>query len=100
MSIKSTSKRVAEILPFFVDWSAWVAGEADQLGQAVSIATATWAADGGVTVLGSPAPSLSANIATVWVSGGVAGTTATLTCTATTNRGHTVVRSISIVVSA
>lgn len=78
------------VLPFSVDWSAWLTNEGD------TAATATWTVSPGITQAASPAPSIVSGKATVWLSGGVDGNNYTATCLLTTTGGRTDERTISI----
>ena len=87
--IATYDKDPAAILDYSIDWSAW-------LPSGDTIDSATWTASTGLTVEASPAPSVAAGIATVWISGGVAGTRYRLTCQVTTDAGRVDERSIAI----
>jgi hypothetical protein len=77
-------------LDYSIDWSAWLPS-----GDAIS--TAAWStSDAELVVEGSPAPSVSAGVATVWLSGGTAGTHYTVTCRVTTTGGRIDDRSIRL----
>lgn len=72
---------------FVVDWSAFL-----QAGGGDVLFTATWTADPGITILTTPpyAPSTTASLATVWLTGGTPGTNYRITCRATTVLGRIV----------
>lgn len=73
------------VLDFSVDWSEWLAtGE--------TISASTWTADG-VTVDSDTAGATST---TAWLSGGTAGTQATVTNRITTNQSRTDDRTLTI----
>lgn len=97
-SILIVSKSPADVLPVFVDWRLWLAGESEQLGVAVSIASCSWSADG-VDLLASPPPSVTGTVASTWIGGGSAGR-AVITCRITTDAGHDVSRSVDVLVTA
>jgi hypothetical protein len=72
-------KDPSAVLPYIVDWTAWMeAGD--------SITAAAWTSTG-LTVQESPAPSNTETTATVWLSGGAAGTTYSVDCHITTTNG-------------
>jgi hypothetical protein len=52
-------------LDYAIDWSEWLGVD--------SISLSTWEADEGITIATDPAPSLSGQRATVWLSGGTVG---------------------------
>jgi len=101
MIIKRVTKRAGDTFPLFMRWTSWLAGESEQLGTTVTIATVTWSVEGGITILGSPPPTLIGDVARVWVSSGTpSGTPSLVRCTITTTQGHTVSRSIAVTVRA
>jgi hypothetical protein len=63
-------------LDYQIDWSEW-------LGDGESIATAVWSCADTSVALGTN--SATATTATVWISGGTAGASITLTCRVTTD---------------
>lgn len=63
-------------LDYSFDWTAWLALAAD------TIASVVWIKDAALTVVSQ---SFTARTATVFLSGGVAGTVLSLTCRITTN---------------
>lgn len=75
-------------LDYSIDWSTW-------LPSGDTISSVSWTGTG-VTVEGSPAPSVASGIATAWVSGGTADTDATLACLVTTTAGRIDERTIRI----
>jgi hypothetical protein len=74
-------------LDYVVDWSAWLDGD--------TIATSTWDAGAGITV---ESESDNETTATVWLSGGTAGTDYAVTNTIVTDGGRTDERTIRIAV--
>lgn len=89
MIIAEFEKAPASKLDFSMNWTPWLtAGDA--------ISTATWTAATGITISSSPTPSLSANVATLWLEGGTAGVNYTVTCAVVTTGGRTDERSIQI----
>jgi hypothetical protein len=75
------------VLDFDFDWSAkWLA-----TGETISTFTVSRTGD---VVIDSSAQS--GGVVTVWLSGGTAGTTATVTCRITTNQGRTDDRTITV----
>lgn len=77
-------------LPFSVDWSLWLANEGD------TAADVTWLVPTGLIKESSPAPILVAGKATVWLSGGTAGTNYSVTCRLTTAGGRIDDRTIKV----
>lgn len=76
------------VLDFSVDWSGWLAsGE--------SLSTSTFTVDAGIT---KDSESNDTSSATVWLSGGTAGTSYTVTNQITTSAGRTDERSMTIAV--
>lgn len=72
-----------DVLDFEWDWATngWLyAGD--------TIATVEWTAESGITVETNPAISNTDTTATVWIGGGTAGTTYTITCQITTAAGR------------
>lgn len=59
---QSHSKDPDAVLDYMVDWTNWLAGD--------TIATSTWSADTGITI---DSNTNTTTVATVWLSGGVAG---------------------------
>lgn len=59
-------------LDFSVDWGEWLA-------QGDAIAASSWTCQEGITILGSPAPTYSATIATAWLGGGTVDRSYTVT---------------------
>lgn len=86
MPIKDPDSR----LPFSVDWTAWLSNE-DDTG-----ASATWIAPAGIVQEASPAPSLTAGVATAWFSGGTDGKDYRITCRLTTAGGRVDDRTVVI----
>lgn len=77
-------------LPFAVDWSAWLTNEGD------TAASVAWLVPAGLTQVSNPAPTFASGKATVWLSGGTAGTDYLVTCRMTTTGGRVDDRSIRI----
>lgn len=73
------------VLDYVIDWATWLDGD--------TIATSEWAAVGGITI---EQDSHTSTIATVWLSGGVAGGWYTVTNHITTADGREDDRSIQI----
>lgn len=67
-----------EVLDYKLDWTDRLAGD--------TVATSVWAAEAGITIDSNVFDDTSA---TVWVSGGTAGTTYRMTNTITTAAGRT-----------
>lgn len=80
-------KDPSAVLDYAVDWTGWLA-EGETIGSfPVTV-------DAGLTV--AQAATHSAGVVTVWLSGGTAGKTYTVTSRVTTNQGRTDDRSIRI----
>lgn len=75
------------VLDYTVDWSAWLSPLAD------TITTVTWVVSDAMTVVSQ---SETTTVATVFLSGGVEGTTETVTCRVATAGGRTDDRSITL----
>jgi hypothetical protein len=73
------------VLDYTVDWTRWLAGD--------TIATSTWLVPAGLT---KQADSKTSTAATVWLSGGTAGQSYTVTNRITSGAGRTEDRSFSI----
>lgn len=85
-------KDPSSVLPYTVDWTEWlVPGD--------TITAVQWTAQSGITVAQSPAPSNTADTATVWLSGGSAGKTFTVDCLITTSQGMQDARQLIIEVT-
>jgi hypothetical protein len=80
-------KDPAAILDYVVDWTAWLGTD--------TISQSTWTVQSGITQVTA---TNTTKLATIWVSGGAAGTTYTLTNRITTVGGRTDERSITITV--
>jgi hypothetical protein len=66
------------VLDYSLDWVDWLAtGD--------SLATSAWAADTGLSVDVSPAPTIVGTVTTVWLSGGTAGSSYEVTNSITTD---------------
>jgi len=73
------------VLDYTIDWSRWLAGD--------QIATSAWLVAAGLTKV---ADSRAGSLATVWLSGGTAGQSYTVTNRITTTGGRTEDRSFTI----
>jgi hypothetical protein len=73
------------VLDYTIDWTRWLAGD--------QIATSEWLVPTGLTKM---ADSTTASSATVWLSGGTAGQTYTVTNRITTAAGRTEDRSFIV----
>lgn len=80
------------ILDYTIDWSAWLADSG-----ADTIASSTWVVAAGLTNNNATRTSTTA---TVWLSGGTAGTTYRVTNRITTAGGRTADRSFDVVVQS
>jgi hypothetical protein len=80
-------KDPAAVLDYTFDWSGYLTPLADL------ISTVTWVTTGGIT---ATTGTHTTNTATTFVSGGTAGTNATLTCRITTSGGRTDDRTITL----
>ncbi len=85
MSTWKLNKDPDAVLPYKIDWSAWLAG--------ATISTSSWIVPSG---LAKDSDSFTSTIATVVLSGGTAGETYRVTNRITTNDGRTDDRSISL----
>lgn len=84
-------KEASAKLDYAMSWAAYLAtGD--------SVATGVWTASAGITVSSSPAPSMTDNVATVWLEGGTAGATYYIVCSITTVDGRIDARAIKIIV--
>lgn len=81
-------KDPAATLDYGLDWSAWLEGD--------TIATSTWTIPAGLTTADD---SNDTTTTTVWLGGGIAGTTYRVTNQITTAGGRTDERTIRITVS-
>ena len=88
MSLTSYVKDPNAVLDYAVDWSGWLA-------VSETITTSTWTVPTGIT---KDSDSHSTTKATVWLSGGMAGTRYRLVNRVVTNQGRTDDRSILILV--
>lgn len=90
------------VLDYSIAWDEWLDGD--------TIASATWTVTSGLTkgaesinsgsVVLNGVPRPAASVATVWLSGGTAGTTYTVTCRVVTAAGRTEDRSFRVQVVA
>lgn len=79
------------ILDYVVDWSAWLFADD-------SIGSATWEVDQGLTQPATPSSSFTTTTATIWLSGGVAGTTYLVKSIITTVVGRVMEQEFSVTV--
>jgi hypothetical protein len=89
IQVAEFEKVPAAKLDFQMSWVPW-------LDDGDAVATANWTASAGITISSSPAPSLTANVATVWLEGGTEGNVYTLTCSITTTGGRSDARTFAI----
>jgi hypothetical protein len=83
-------KAPAAILPYDIDWSAW-------LSSGETIADATVTSDVGITVNPSgKVTSTSGGVVTFWLGGGTSGATYMVTITITTSSGATDSRTLAV----
>ena len=80
------------VLDYAFDWSDWLAD-----GETINTETIT-AATGITLGTGAQAPSESAGVVTIWLSGGTDGAVYTVACKITTSAGRTDERTIEICV--
>lgn len=76
-------------LDYAVDWSAWL-----QSGETIS--ESTWTVPDGITQAPTPAPSNTATVATIWLTGGTVGQNYAVTNHIKTSMGREDDRSLSI----
>lgn len=77
------SKDPNEVLDYQLDWS-------DRLISGETIATSAWSlVSGDVVIAGSPAPSISVGVTTVWLTGGTDGTVSVVLNRIVTSQGRT-----------
>lgn len=86
--VQTFRKDPASVLDYGIDWSSWLVG-------LEWIATSVWTVPSGIT---KTSDSKADTSTLIWLSGGEAGKTYTITNTITTNAGRTVERSIQIIV--
>ena len=86
MATFSTTKDPNEVLPYQMDWTAWLAGD--------TLATSTWLVTGGGDTLIVDSDTNNATVTTVWLSGGSRGRTYIVTNRVTTTDLKTADRSI------
>ena len=87
MAIKRYTKDPASVLDYTIDWGTnWLAA-----GETIS--TSAWTVESGIT---KDSDSNTTTTATVWLSGGTAGTVYTVTNRITTSAGRTAERSLYI----
>ena len=90
MSVKVYTKDPNEKLDYPFNWANWLAYSTGD-----TIATAAWTVPAGLTTV---SVSNTTTLATIWLSGGVAGTDYTVDCKITTAQGRTAERSIILAV--
>lgn len=73
------------VLDYSFNWATWLVSD--------TISTSTWTADTGITINST---TNTTTLATVWLSGGAAGTTYIVTNRIVTNGGRTEDRSLTI----
>lgn len=88
MAIPVEHKDPAELLDYRIDWSGVVGDD--------EITASAWAVAQGDVSISTPPNTFDENSATVWVSGGSAGTVSVLTNTVTTDGGRTYEQSIKL----
>lgn len=82
-------KTAVENLDYQIDWSLWLGTD--------TINTSTWTIDSGLT---KGLDLVASNMTTVWLSGGVAGSTYVITNAITTFGGRTAQRSFIVVLDS
>lgn len=85
MSLQTFTKDPDDVLDYVFDWTRWLDGD--------TISTSTMTTEAGLT---EDSDDNDTEKATVWVSGGTAGTTYTVANKITTANGRTAERTISI----
>lgn len=88
MSLGSKTQDVSDVLDYTINWGAFLLGD--------QILTSNWTVPVAITI---DDESNSTTASTVWLRGGVAGTTYTITNTITTAAGRTAERSFSLIVA-
>lgn len=83
--IQRYDKDPSAVLDYAINWEMWLDGD--------TISTSTWTAEDGITIDSS---SNSTTLTTVWLSGGTANTTYTVTNRIVTAAGRTDERSLYI----
>jgi len=78
----------AAVLDYVMDWTSWLSG-----GETVT--ASSWVVGTGITQT-TPAPSFTTTKATIWLTGGTAGTTYTITNHITTSAGRQNERSFTV----
>jgi len=78
----------AAVLDYAVDWASW-------LGVGETISASSWVVGTGITQT-TPAPSFTTTKATIWLTGGTAGTEYTITNHVTTTAGRQDERSFTV----
>jgi hypothetical protein len=98
------SKDPDATLPFAVSWDAWATNEGEDVtGSGWELTDEAGAVisdpeDGWLVIENTPTPSLTDNVATVWLSGGTAGETYRVTNTVVTAAGRVDERTLRILV--
>ncbi len=93
MPVNEVFKAPADVLDYLWNWSYWLpAGD--------SIASSSFTADSGITIEVSPAASHTTSSSTVWLGGGTADQTYSVTCQVVTTGGRTAQWSTTVVVQA
>lgn len=87
MSIRTWTKDPNAVLDYTLDWTKWLDGD--------TLSSATFTVPNGVT---KDDESNDTTTATVWVSGGTAGTSYVIRCRVTTAAGRTEDRSFTLLV--
>lgn len=91
--LKWSDKDPSAILDYDLDWTDWLASYPTD-----TLSTATWGAPSPVTVpaLAKGSNYITGNKTVLWLSGGLDGSTYSLTCTITTAGGRTDERTVTI----
>ena len=85
--MKSWEKDPSAVLDYTIDWSTWLGSD--------TISTSSWTVESGIT---KDSDNNTTTTATIWLSGGTAGTDYTVTNTIVTAGGRTDQRSLLIAV--
>ncbi|GAA2071721.1 phage fiber-tail adaptor protein [Williamsia deligens] len=88
-------KDPGDVLDYPMDWTRFLKDDAGQLD---TITLSAWSVTGGPSLTTSLSSILNPTTTVVWLSGGIAGTTYTVTNRIVTAGGRTAERSITIVV--
>lgn len=84
-------KDPAEVKDYGIDWSALLA-------DTETITTSTWTVPTGITAPATPTTAPTATVATIWLSGGTAGTSYRITNHVLTSEGREFERSFTVTV--